>query len=189
MTIPMQITFRGVEPSDALRTSIEKHAAKLERFSKAVLACHVVVEPAEKHHHRGNRYYLHVHLKIPGRDIQAGRRPALNARDPEDLYVAVRDVFDAARRQLEDYERLRRHDVKAHQPAAHGQVMQIYKDADYGIIRTPEGRDVHFHRHSVVDGEFDRLMKGDEIRFHEVLGDQGPWASTVHLVGKQHSVV
>lgn len=188
MTIPVQITFRGMEPSEALRASIEKHAAKLEHFSKAVLGCHVVVEAAEKHHHHGNRYHLHVHLKVNGGDIQAGRRPAAEDHASEDPYVVVRDVFDAARRQLEDYERIRRRDVKQHEPAAHGRVAQLYKDADYGIIRTPEGRDVHFHRHSVVDEAFDKLVTGREVRFHEAPGDEGPWASTVHIVGKHHPV-
>ena len=184
MTFPLQITYHGVEKSEALSESIRRHAEKLERFSGSIQHCHVVVEPSERHHHKGNRYRLHVHLKVPGRDIQAGREPAACNPDFQDPYVAVRDTFDALRRQLEDYERLRRHDVKVHAPQAHGQVVQIYKGADYGIIRTPEGRDIHFHRHSVVDGEFDSLVTGREVRFHEVAGDEGPWASTVHLVGK-----
>lgn len=188
MTIPVQITFRDLEPSAALRANIEKHVAKLERFSKTVLGCHVVVEPAEKHHHRGNHYRLHVHLKVPGQDIQAGRRPAAEDRSAEDPYVVVRDAFDAARRQLEDYERVRRHDVKTHAPAVHGRIVQIYKDADYGVIRTSEGRDIHFHRHSLPEGGFDSLVTGSEVRFSEAAGEEGPWASTVHIVGKHHPV-
>lgn len=188
MTIPVQITFRGVEASDALKASIEQHAAKLERFSRSVLGCHVVVEPAGKHHRSGNHFHLRIHLKVPGADIQAGRTPAEANRGAEDIYVVVRDTFDAARRQLEDYERRRRYDVKTHEPATHGRVVQIYKDADYGIIRTPEGRDIHFHRHSLPDGKFDSLMTGSEVRFSETAGDEGPWASTVHVVGKHHPV-
>ncbi len=188
MAIPLQITFHGVEKSEALSESIRRHAEKLEHFSRSILHCHVVVEASERHHHKGNRYRLHVHVKVPGRDIQAGREPATADHTSEDPYVVVRDTFDALRRQLEDYERSRRGAVKTHVPQAHGQVVQLYKDADYGVIRTPEGRDVHFHRHSVTDDAFDSLVTGREVRFHEVPGDEGPWASTVHVVGKHHSV-
>ena len=183
MSIPLQITFHGVERSEALSASIERHAAKLERFSRVLEHCHVVIEAAEKHHHKGNRYRIHVHLKVPGKDIQAGHRPADDDHIHEDPYVVIRDVFDVARRQLQDYERTRRGDVKTHVPEAHGRVAQVYREADYGLIRTPEGREIHFHRHSLPGADFDKIETGTEVRFHEVPGEQGPWASTVHLTG------
>lgn len=186
MPIPVQITFRDFPGSEALRANIENHAAKLERFSHAVLGCHVVLERSERHR-KGNHYSMHVHLRVPGRDIQAGRGPVAEDRGAEDPYVVVRDTFDAARRQLEDYERTRRHDVKTHHPPLHvGRVAQIYKDAGYGILRTPDGREVHFHRHSLPEGHFDDLTMGAEVRFSDVPGEQGPWASTVYVVGKHH---
>lgn len=186
MSVPLQITFRGMHATPALRADIEKHAAALERFSPNLLGCRVVFEKSEGHHHQGNRYRVHVQLQVPGRDIQAGRGPASENRTFEDAYVAIHDTFAAARRQLEDHERTRRGAVKSHAMPAHGQVAQIYKHADYGVIRTPEGREIHFHRHSVTDGEFDDLVPGSEVRFAEVPGEEGPWASTVHLVGKHH---
>ena len=186
MTIPVQITFRGVDASHALRTTIEEHAQRLERFSKIILGCHVVVEHAEQHHQKGNRFRVRVHLKVAGRDIQASRGPGRENKSYEDIYVAVRDVFDAVRRQLEEHERTHRGDVKAHATPAHGRVEQIYRDADYGVIRTSDGREIHFHRNSVVDTDFDKLVTGREVRFSEVPGEEGPWASTVHLVGKHH---
>lgn len=110
MSIPVQITFRGIQPSDALRASIEKHAAKLERFSKNLLGCKVVVEQAEGRHHHGNRFRLHVQLDVTGRSLQAGREPPAEDQAATDPYVAVRDSFEALQRQLEDYERIRRGD-------------------------------------------------------------------------------
>lgn len=187
MALPIDITFHGLDKSEALYESIRKHAEKLARFAPSLMHCHVVVEPSERHHHRGNRYRIHVHLKVPGRDIQAGREPPGGDRTHEDPFVVVRDTFDAARRQLEDYERTRRGAVKTHAPAAEGNVAEIYKEADYGVIRTSEGREIHFHRHSLADGDFDRLEAGAQVRFHEVPGEQGPWASTVHVLGKHHS--
>jgi len=187
MALLLQISYHGVDKSAALSECIRKHAAKLARFASSPIRCRVVVEPSERHHHQGNRYRIHVHLKVPGRDIQAGREPSVNNHSHEDPFVVVRDTFDAARRQLEDYERTRRGAVKTHVPTARGEVAQIYKGADYGIIRTPEGREIHFHRHSVTDGDFDRIETGAHVRFHEVPGDQGPWASAVRVIGKHHS--
>ncbi|MBI4640449.1 MAG: cold shock domain-containing protein, partial [Candidatus Tectomicrobia bacterium] len=57
-----------------------------------------------------------------------------------------------------------------------------------GRIETPDGRLVYFHRNSVVDADFDKLQIGDEVRFAEEMGELGPAASRVHLVGKHHIV-
>lgn len=108
MTIPVQVTFRGMDPSEALRDNIEKHAAKLERFSDRIINCRVTVEQPEHKHQKGNHYRVHVQVAVPGQDIQVGRDPSPEDRSAEDVYVVVRDSFDAARRQLENYERERK---------------------------------------------------------------------------------
>jgi cold shock CspA family protein len=56
------------------------------------------------------------------------------------------------------------------------------------MIMTPEGREIYFHRNSVIDGDFDSLEIGSEVRFNEEAGDEGPQASTVYLIGKHHIV-
>jgi len=114
MTIPLQVTFRGMDASEALRANIEKRAEKLECFCDNILSCRVVVEPAESHHHKGNRYRVRIHLEVPGQDLYIGHGPGDENRTHEDAYVAVRDAFNAMRRCLEDYARERRGDVKRH---------------------------------------------------------------------------
>jgi cold shock CspA family protein len=59
----------------------------------------------------------------------------------------------------------------------------VHAEDDYGFIVTPDGREVYFHRNSVVGGDFDRLEAGADVRFVEELGEQGPQASTVHPAG------
>jgi cold shock CspA family protein len=105
-----------------------------------------------------------------------------------DVYVAVRDAFRAARRQLEDYARKRRGHVKTHEPTPHGRIASIYPEMDYGKIETADRREIYFHRNSVIEADFDALTEGMEVRFMEEMGDQGPQATTVHLVGKHHPV-
>ena len=112
----IQITFRGVEPSEFIEQRIQAKAADLERFCKDIVSCHVTVETQHHKHHKGNLYAVRIDLRVPGKEIVAGREHRQNHAH-EDVYVAVRDAFDAAVRQLEDYARLRRGDVKRHDAA------------------------------------------------------------------------
>jgi cold shock CspA family protein len=57
---------------------------------------------------------------------------------------------------------------------------------DFGRIRTDDGREIYFHRNSVINGGFDRLEIGDQVRFNEGQGDVGPQATTVKVAGKHH---
>ena len=77
----------------------------------------------------------------------------------EDFYVTMRDAFNAARRQLEDYVRRRRGKVKRHDVEAHGLIKNLFPYEDYGVIETPDGREIYFHRNSVLDADFARRGK------------------------------
>jgi cold shock CspA family protein len=59
---------------------------------------------------------------------------------------------------------------------------------DFGRIATADGRDVYFHRNSILDVDFDQLKIGDEVRYAEEDGEAGPQASSLHLIGKHHIV-
>lgn len=109
MQIPLQITIRDVEHSEALETRIRDKVAKLEEFSKHIISCRVVVEVPHKHHHQGKQFNVRIDIGVPGSEIVVNRDHA------EDVYVALRDTFDAAKRQLEDYARKIRGDIKAHE--------------------------------------------------------------------------
>ena len=118
MTTTLAITFQSMEPSPALRQEIERRTAKLERIVTRPLTCHVTVRQQEQRHLQGNRYVVHAHLTMPGTTIEAGKTPRAD-HTHEDPLVAVRDTFDALRRQLEEHLRIRRGAVKTHaRPAA-----------------------------------------------------------------------
>jgi ribosomal subunit interface protein len=187
MKLPLEVTFRNLGHSDAIEASIRDHAERLERFSSDIMACRVVVEADHRHHHKGNLYHVRVDLTVPGTELVASRRPAEH-QEHQDVYVAVRDAFDAARRQLEDFVRRRRGEVKHHPPPAHGRVLEVFPDAGYGTIETADGRVVYFHANSVLGVGLGDLPVGSEVRFDEETGERGPQASTVHPVGKHHPV-
>jgi len=113
MKLPLQIAFRHMERVEALESLIHKQAAKLETFASDITRCRVVVEPAGKHHLHGNTYRVHVQVTLPGDEIDATGDPAHRATH-RNVAVALRDVFDSTRRQIQDYIRRRRGDIKAH---------------------------------------------------------------------------
>lgn len=187
MKLPLQVVFRDMEASDAIEAAVRKRAVKLERFYEYIMSCRVVVEKHHRHHHQGNLFHVRIDLKVPGEEIVASREPA-GHHAHEDVYVAIRDAFDAVLRRLEDYVRRRRGAVKAHEAPPHGHVAELNSTEGFGRIETPEGRLVYFHKNSVVDEDFGNLSIGTEVRFAEEMGELGPQASAVHVVGKHHVV-
>ncbi len=110
MQIPLQITIRDMEHSDALEAHIRERANKLDDFFDRIMSCRVVVEMPHKHHQQGKQFKVRIDIGVPGSEI------VVNHDHAEDVYVALRDAFDSAKRRLEDYARKLRGDVKTHKP-------------------------------------------------------------------------
>ena len=109
MQLPLQIVFHGMPRSEALEARIRESAAKIEHFHGRITSCHVTVEPCGHHRQQGRLYAARIELRAPLRaELIASRH------EDEDVFVAVRDAFDALRRQLQDSVRQGRGDVKAH---------------------------------------------------------------------------
>jgi len=114
MQLPVQVTYRGMDSSAALEDAVRDRSAKLEQFHPRITSCRVVIEQAARHQAKGKPFVVRVDLTVPGGEI------AVNREHDEDVYVALRDAFDAARRKLEDFAREIRGDVKRHQPPGAG---------------------------------------------------------------------
>jgi len=112
MQIPLEIDYRNLEPTPALTAAIRKKTDKLEQFYDRITGCHVTLEAPHRHHHQGKQYQVHIRLTLPGKVLAV--RHASGQQAHEDAYVAIRDAFAAAQRQLEDYVRIRRGDTKIH---------------------------------------------------------------------------
>ncbi|MGC8518937.1 MAG: HPF/RaiA family ribosome-associated protein [Steroidobacteraceae bacterium] len=113
MTFPVVVSFQQMAPSAALRSRVRELAERLERFSPNILRCRVWIERPARHKEHGVPHAVRVDVAVPDEHILVGHT---HAADPahEDPYVAVRDAFNAARRQLENYERRRRGQIKRH---------------------------------------------------------------------------
>jgi cold shock CspA family protein/ribosome-associated translation inhibitor RaiA len=185
MQLPLQIAFHNLPPAEALEAVIRENAAKLDEFYNHIMSCRVVVDVPHQHHRDGNLYQVRIDLTVPGGEIMVNREPSLHEAN-KDFRQAVRDAFDAARRQLEDFARRQRGAVKHHEPVVHAKVSKLFPQEGYGFLVTADGREIYFHQDAVLDGGFDRLHIGAEVAFVEEAGREGPQASTVRLVGRHH---
>jgi ribosomal subunit interface protein len=113
MTIPVQITFRGVDVSPALDEYIRKRAEKLATFSDRITHCRVAVEGPPHHRRHGGNYRVRVDLTVPGAELVVARSPDDEVRH-QDAYAAIDDAFDHAGRVLQDHVRRQRGEVKSH---------------------------------------------------------------------------
>jgi ribosomal subunit interface protein len=178
MQIPFELTLRDIPESPAVESRIRDKVDKLERFHDRIMSCRVTVESPQHRKHQGRLYSVHIDIKVPG-----GGELVVNRVQHEDIYVAIRDAFNAATRQLEEHNRVRRGDVKNHDVPSHARVQQIFPAQGFGFLETPDRREVYFHRNSVIDPGFDRLEVGTEVQYVEEIGDKGPQARVV-TVGK-----
>lgn len=187
MEVPVNITFHNLDRSEWIEADVRGYLEKLEEFYDRITACHVVVEAPHKHHKHGNLYRVRIVLSVPHRELVVDHNPA-DHPEHADLHVAIRDAFKAMRRQVEDFVRELRGDVKSHSLPPHGRVVRILPDEGYGFIETPDGRSIYFHQNSVLNNAFGELEEGTEVRFTEEAGDKGPQATSVHLSGRHHHV-
>jgi cold shock CspA family protein len=203
--IPTQVTFRGLQHSDALESEIRQRVAWLEQFYDGIVRCRVLIEIPHRHRHDGRHFHVRVEMTVPGgTPIVVSHDPSLHGglKDLQEVAhhkgtevegvhryaaVAIREAFDAARRRLEDFAREQRGAVKTHQVPASGEVVDLDTVGGFGFIQSGESR-IYFHRASVLDDGFDQLTIGTRVAFVEERGEQGPQASTVRVLGKHHYI-
>jgi cold shock CspA family protein/ribosome-associated translation inhibitor RaiA len=177
-TLP-QIDFQGMEPSADFRAKVEQRIEKLEKRYGRATACRIVVKGPGSRHRTGGLYELNIHLTLPDeREVSIERTPHLDERF-QDFDFALNDAFKRARRRLQDQVRRIRGDVKQHAPVPTGVIRRIMFQDGYGFLESADGREIYFHRHSVVNGGFDSLEIGQRVNFTEEDGVKGPQASRV----------
>jgi len=116
MQIPLQITFHGIDHSDAVETRIREKVAKLELLFDRITSCRVVIEAHHRNtsnlHHKGEPFHIRLDLTVPGSELVVKRDPK-DSHVNEDIYVALRETFTSMERQLKEYVERLRGDVKA----------------------------------------------------------------------------
>lgn len=158
MQIPLKITFQDIPHSDALEAAIRAKAAKLDEFYPRLMSCHVAVQEKGRHAHQGRLFNVRIDLHVPEHEL------AVNRANDEDVYVAVRDAFDAAKRMLEDEIRIERGDVKHHDLPVHGRITRLDPERRCGLIETADGGEAYFAAENVASPAFEHLEVGQEVQ-------------------------
>ncbi|MGB6976830.1 MAG: HPF/RaiA family ribosome-associated protein [Gammaproteobacteria bacterium] len=173
MQIPPQITIREIPDSAAIEAQVAKKISKLEKICNHIISCKVVIDIQQKHKHQGKLFSTHIDLTIPGKEIVVTR--VIN----EDLYVAIRDAFNAARRQLENYMAKQQGEVKTHQIPMQGYVARLFPNQAYGFITGQDNTDYYFDALNVAVPDFEHLTIGTHVEFFVMVGNEGPQAMRV----------
>jgi hypothetical protein len=106
-----------MESSPAVETRVRELADHLGVFSDRIQTCRVVIDSPHRHHHQGKVFAVKVQLVLPGEDVVVDmERPQRDGH--EDVYVVLRDAFDAAKRQLQQRMASLRGDEKRHEKLA-----------------------------------------------------------------------
>lgn len=120
MQVPLQIKFRFMEPTAFIEARVRERCYKLQRFAEFVTSCRVIIDAQHGQHHKDKLYRVIIDITLPGEEIITSHYPSQN-EGHENVNVAIRDAFDAARSQLEDYARRRRANMKLQDSKLHRQ--------------------------------------------------------------------
>lgn len=181
---PVQIDFQGMEANAAMREAVVERVAVLEQRFGRITAGRVVIIAPTAHHRTGGVYEIHIHVSLPdGREVNVARTPQDDERHADPAY-AINDAFKRARRRLQDHVRKLQGKVKTHEAGPSGAVVRIDTGGGFGFIETADGREIYFHRNSVLNDGFPRLEVGTRVTFAEEPGEKGPQATTVRISGK-----
>lgn len=177
--IPVQITFRGLPVSSALESHIRKRAEKLNRFCSRISSCRVVMELPQKHKHQGKLFNVKIDITVPGKEL------AVTRKVNEDMYIAIRDTFNAIERQLEEHSRKRHGHVKKHNDVMHGHVARMIPSEGYGFIEGMDGHDYYFSMTNVSYPKFTQLSIGDAVEYIAETLNEGRQAQ--HVIKERHN--
>lgn len=116
MRVPPEISYRGVNKTDALETLIAEKISKLEQFYSEISSCHLSVEKVHDHPESGSPYRVRIDITVPeDREIVVDKSPDQGVQYPS-LEAVIRDAFDAANRQLKEMNEQQHNHMKTNVP-------------------------------------------------------------------------
>jgi ribosomal subunit interface protein len=174
MQVPIQITMREVEHSEAVEERIKSRAKKLDLFFDKITSCKVVIELHQGHRQTGQLYNVRINVLVPGKELIANRN------EQDNLYKTIRDAFDDMERQVEDQARIMKGEVKTHTGVVSGEIVRLFDKDSFGFIEASStGEEFYFNADNVVHPKFKYLRVGMPVHFVEKMGDDGPRACRV----------
>ncbi len=191
MSADLEVVFKNMPRSEFVAARVHDEIAKLGRVFNRVMSVRVVVEAENRSRRHGDLFRVGIHATVPPRISLDVTRAGPRNHAHEDVYVAIRDAFQAMRRRLQEHAQHMEGRVKTHEAPLHGRVIRLVGGENaHGFVAASDGSEVYFHRNSVSSNGFDHLEEGSEVRIvvAEKEGEKGPQASSIVPIGKHHIV-
>jgi len=176
--LPLQLTMRDMANSQALEATIRKKTEKLKTYYDRITSCRVVIETVQKHKHQGKLFNIRIDVTVPGKELVSTRK------SNQDIYIAIREGFNAMFRQLEEHSRKRHGRVKSHNHVKHGYITRIVMEEGYGFIEDVLGDQYYFSVTNTSHPSFEKFMVGDAVEFRPEILSGGLQA---HHVVREHT--
>lgn len=100
MYSPTTLTFRHIARSGALEARASAIGRRLQSFGEQILQCHMTLECSDERRGSGALYFVTIDLAVPGAQIYADSLHS-DGSSHQDIYLALRDAFANAKRQLQ----------------------------------------------------------------------------------------
>jgi ribosomal subunit interface protein len=184
MQVPLEITFRDIDKSDAVEDHVRQYVQKLEKFCDHIDSCRVALEQPHRHSRHGSPYRVRIDLTVAPKHELVVTREAGEGSIHDDLYKVVHDAFKVAERRVKKLNARQRGDVKRH-PEQEPEAVVTQMFDDHGFLETMEGTTVYFHENSVQPPGFGALKVGSTVAFTEEAGEEGPQATSVRPVDRR----
>ena len=155
MKSPLQIAFHHLPHSRVVERAIQAACDRLEAAHDRITSCRVIVDQPHHHHKEGNLFQVRIDLKMPGAELVVKRETAGSIADGE-LSLVIQEAFEDMQAQIEEFVNRRRGFVKTHDDLPHARVTRLFNEAGYGFLETHDGREIFFHRHSVLGTGFEQ---------------------------------
>ena len=107
MNNEFQVVFHNIDQTNAIADAVQKRISKLERYCEHIITGRVVLDSPHNNHHKGKVYSVGVEIHTPSKEVRVNQDQHDNHAH-EDLYIAIRDAFNAAERQLKSIEKKHR---------------------------------------------------------------------------------
>jgi len=129
MSNEFQIVFHNIDQSEALTDSVNKRIDKLRRFSNDIIGGRVVLDSPHNNQQKGKVYSVTLEVHTPIKEVVVTQEQHDNHAH-EDLYVAIRDAFNAAERQLKSVDKKHRKEALHKNPDAVDDGLDGFVDDD-----------------------------------------------------------
>ena len=191
MQQPPEITFTGLDHSDALEEYIQDKIDELERFHPRITSCRVAV--STPHRSPAGTYApiaVAVEVDVPGHKLITAKDVERPDQPGGERTAMINRLFHAVQRRLQAAAQKLRQDVKVHEGELDtGQVVRLFPEQNYGFVQLGTSSELYFTRNAVVDDRFDELEPGTLVQVTPATteGPMGPQASSVRVLNARRS--